>query len=332
MVKIDLITGFLGSGKTTFIKKYVKYLLDLGEKVCILENDYGAVNVDMVLVGELLGDNCNIEMVAGGCDYDCHKRRYKTKLISMGMSGYTRVIVEPSGIYDVDEFFDTLYEEPLDQWYEIGNVIAIVDAALPQQLSPDSEYLLTSQIADAGKIVLSKAQTVESAIVAKTVEHLNECLEKFSCKRRFYLEETAGLADKKVSKSDIIFAKNWDELTDADFEMLTHCEWRRYDHIKMPVNDDNNYDSLYYMNTGIVKTEQEIREMIRAVMSDDTCGHVFRIKGFIATDRNDEGPCNYLEINATREEISIKPAPAGKDIFVVIGENMNKKRIDEYCF
>lgn len=41
-----------------------------------------------------------------------------------------RVLVEPSGIYDMDEFFDVLHEEPLDQWYEIGNVIAVVDARL----------------------------------------------------------------------------------------------------------------------------------------------------------------------------------------------------------
>ena len=41
MVKIDLITGFLGSGKTTFIKKYAKYLIDQGENIGILENDYG---------------------------------------------------------------------------------------------------------------------------------------------------------------------------------------------------------------------------------------------------------------------------------------------------
>ena len=49
MVKIDLITGFLGSGKTTFIKKYAKYLLDKGMSIGILENDFGAVNVDMLL-------------------------------------------------------------------------------------------------------------------------------------------------------------------------------------------------------------------------------------------------------------------------------------------
>ncbi len=56
MIKIDLITGFLGSGKTTFIKEYAKYLIDSGEKICILENDYGAVNVDMVLLQDLFGD------------------------------------------------------------------------------------------------------------------------------------------------------------------------------------------------------------------------------------------------------------------------------------
>ena len=42
MVKIDLITGFLGSGKTTFIKKYAKYLLDKGMSIGILENDFFA--------------------------------------------------------------------------------------------------------------------------------------------------------------------------------------------------------------------------------------------------------------------------------------------------
>lgn len=104
MVKIDLITGFLGAGKTTFLKKYAQYLMEQGENIGILENDFGAVNVDMMLLQDLMGDNCELEMVAGGCDYDCHKRRFKTKLISMGMCGYDRVLVEPSGIYDVDEF------------------------------------------------------------------------------------------------------------------------------------------------------------------------------------------------------------------------------------
>lgn len=98
MVKIDLITGFLGSGKTTFIRKYAQYLMDAGNNIGILENDYGAVNVDMMLLQDLMGENCELEMISGGCDKDCHRRRFKTKLIAMGMCGYDRVIVEPSGI------------------------------------------------------------------------------------------------------------------------------------------------------------------------------------------------------------------------------------------
>ena len=49
MVKVDLITGFLGSGKTTFIKKYAQYLIDQGYRIGIIENDFGAVNVDIAL-------------------------------------------------------------------------------------------------------------------------------------------------------------------------------------------------------------------------------------------------------------------------------------------
>ena len=53
----------------------------------------------MMLLQDLESENCELEMVAGACDKDCHQRRFKTKLISMGMRGFDRVLVEPSGIF-----------------------------------------------------------------------------------------------------------------------------------------------------------------------------------------------------------------------------------------
>ena len=50
MIKLDLVTGFLGAGKTTFLKKYAGFILDKGERICIIENDFGAINVDMVIL------------------------------------------------------------------------------------------------------------------------------------------------------------------------------------------------------------------------------------------------------------------------------------------
>ena len=67
MIKVDLITGFLGSGKTTFMKKYAEYLIEKGMNIGILENDHGAVNVDMMLLHDLEGEHCELEMIAGGC-------------------------------------------------------------------------------------------------------------------------------------------------------------------------------------------------------------------------------------------------------------------------
>ena len=70
MVQVDLITGFLGSGKTTFLRRYVQYLVAQGHSVCILENDFGAVNVDAMLLQDLIGEHCDIETISGGCDCD----------------------------------------------------------------------------------------------------------------------------------------------------------------------------------------------------------------------------------------------------------------------
>lgn len=53
MTKIDLITGILGSGKTTFLLKYARHFIDRGENIAILENDFGAVNIDMMILQEL---------------------------------------------------------------------------------------------------------------------------------------------------------------------------------------------------------------------------------------------------------------------------------------
>lgn len=72
----------------------------------ILEKDFGAVNVDMLLLQDLMGDNCELEMISGGCRQRNAQKTFPDKTDRKGMCGYDRVIVEPSGIYVVDEFFE----------------------------------------------------------------------------------------------------------------------------------------------------------------------------------------------------------------------------------
>lgn len=322
MIKIDLITGFLGAGKTTFIKKYASYLIKQGKKIGILENDFGAVNVDMLLLQDLEGDNCSLEMIAGGCDADCHKRRFKTKLIAMAMSGYDRVIIEPSGIYDVDEFFDALYEEPLDRFYEPGNVIALVDAGLEQDLSKEAKYLLASEAADAGCVLFSKCDEVSEEQIKNTLSYLNQALEQVHCKRRFTLDQ--------------ILCKNWKDLNEDDYKRLLTCEHRIEDYEKMPMEQDKVFDSLYYLNFSM--DPDQLKRAVQKMFQDPSCGKLFRVKGYIKNNgkwglEQDTGNGEenvWLELNATCKEFSLKPVPKGQEVLIVIGEKLSKERAALY--
>ncbi len=306
MISIDLITGFLGSGKTTFIKKYAKYLIDQGKNIGILENDFGAVNVDAMLLQDILGENCTLEMVAGGCDADCHRRRFKTKLIAMGMCGYDRVLVEPSGIFDMDEFFDVLHEDPLDRWYEIGSVITVIDAGTDTTLSESSRFLLASQAAQAGTILYSHVQETQDCVLSTTKQYVADLMESLRC---------------SAPSGQFILQKDWDKLLPADFENIMHSGYHSADYRKMWLDEKKTYDSLYFMNMEF--TESFLRESCTQILKDPACGKVFRIKGFQKLPDN-----TWIAVNATHQNTEIHPVPNGQAILIVIGEGLHPEAIE----
>ena len=303
-IKIDLITGFLGSGKTTFIRKYVEYLIKQGERVGILENDYGAVNVDMMLLSDLRGPSCEIEMIAGGCCYDCHVRRFKTKLISMAMSGYTRVIVEPSGIFDTDEFFDLVYDDPLDNWYEIGSVITIVDSGIEIK-DKDTEYLFASQLSSAGAIVFSKVKNyTKSDLIAK----INKSLASIGCNRKV-LEDEAYMGHHA-------------SFSDKEFDSNKNSGYHSYSYEKRRVMEDNDYSSLFLMNKNL--DENTLVDISNELFKNKEYGDIIRIKGFFR--KLDKW---YL-MNMTKDAKDIDEISAGQDVIIIIGKNLDEEKIKEF--
>ena len=307
MVKVDLITGFLGSGKTTFIKKYARYLMEQGQNIGILENDFGAINVDMMLLRELEGENCELEMVAGGCDKDCYRRRFKTKLIAMGMCGYDRVLIEPSGIFDVDDFFDALHEEPLDRWYQIGNVITVVDASLEKTLSKEADYVLASEVANAGCVLLSKTQDASAEEIRQTVAHLNRALQEIHCSR--------------VLKDEVI-CKDWEDFTEKEFKKILESGYLVEDYEKLYADQDEIFQTLFFMDEKIAVSKA--KHAAKKIFADPACGGVLRVKGFLQDGKN------WLELNATQHEISLKPIGTGQDVLIIIGEKLNEEKIRYY--
>ena len=306
MVQVDLITGFLGSGKTTFLRRYVEYLVRQGHNVCILENDFGAVNVDAMLLQDLIGAHCDLETISGGCDCDTHQRRMRTKLISMAMRGFDRVVIEPSGIFDVDEFYDILRDEPLDRWYTLGNVVAIVDAKLEDELSPQADYLLASEAASAGLVVMSRVQQSGAGECAAVIDHLNRALAYCHCTRRFGAD---------------VLCKDWAALTDTDFARIDGCGWRQTSYVKLHFNEHEVFTSLYFLEAG--RSVDQLKTAAQTLLHSAQYGHILRIKGFVP----DGG--GWVELNAARDTMTVRPIPNGQEVLIVIGEGLQKDAIEK---
>lgn len=305
MIKIDLITGFLGSGKTTFLLKYADYLMRQGLKIGILEYDHGAINVDFLLLQKLRGEQCELEMLSAACDADCHKRRFKTKLISMAMTGYDRIIIEPSGVFDVDEFLDNINEPPLDRWCEPGSIITVVDSGIGDMaISHASENMLVSQIANAGLVLFSKTQNYNEGTILKTTEYIKAAL------------KNAGCSKKVDAVSEF---RNWSEFADSDFQAFSKCGYRLTDYIKYGFGEQDNFETVCFMNEQL--SLEAINNAADVLFSSNRFGNIIRIKGFVCEKQQ------WYSVNIERNNKRIEPISAGKDALIVIGEQLDEDGI-----
>ena len=305
MIKVDLIAGFLGAGKTTFLLKYARHLMAEGERIGILVYDYGAVNVDMLLLNKLRCSKCEIEMVAAACDEDCLRRRFSTKLIAMAMSGYTRVIIEPSGIFDMDMFFDALRDDPLEKWYEIGSVITIVNAKLRDDLSVDEDFVLASHVANAGCVVLSRTQLATTNEIMSTKEHILRATQAINCKKY----------------TDNFLEKNWEELDKEDYVNLMDAGYRLGSYVKLSAGREMDFSSKCYLDLPL--SLEELKERIIRLFKTEEFGKIIRVKGFVI----DEG--GSIQINASEYEILTEPVSIGQGVLIVIGYDLNEDNLDK---
>ena len=303
MTKVDLITGFLGAGKTTFLLRYADFMLRQGRRIAILVFDRGAVNVDMPLLHTLRGENCEIEMLAGACDEDCHRRRFRTKLISLGMRGFDRVLIEPSGVFDMDEYFDVLHDSPLDRWFEPGSVITIVDAMLEEDMTPEEDYYLASQAAAAGCVLLSRTQLADAGQIRRTLRHV----------------ERACAAISAPGVSGRVLEKSWDALTEENFRRLENCAYRAADYRKTIAGSASAFQSLSFL--GLTLDRAELEEKSGRLFSEATFGRILRVKGFFAEDGV------WYQFNATKDSAHVEAVPENRSALIVIGCGLNEDAI-----
>ena len=171
MTKIDIISGFLGAGKTTFIKKLLKEAI-AGEKVVLIENEFGEIGID----GGFLQDaGIEIREMNSGC-ICCSLVGDFGKSLAEVLNTYTpdRVIIEPSGVGKLSDVMKAVCDVAGEIDVKLNGSITVVDAQKCKMYMKNFGEFFNNQIENAGMIVLSRTDVANADKVAQAVEMIRE--------------------------------------------------------------------------------------------------------------------------------------------------------------
>ncbi len=171
MTKIDILSGFLGAGKTTLIKKLIEEAFK-GEKLVLIENEFGEIGID----GGFLKDaGVEITEMNSGCICCSLVGDFGTALKQV-ITEYTpdRVIIEPSGVGKLSDVIKAVEDVKADCKVEINSATTVVDVMKCKMYMKNFGEFFNNQVEAAQTIVLSRTQNAKEDKILDTVKMLKE--------------------------------------------------------------------------------------------------------------------------------------------------------------
>ncbi|GKX68371.1 CobW family GTP-binding protein [Inconstantimicrobium mannanitabidum] len=312
MKKVDIISGFLGAGKTTLIKKLLKERLN-GENIVVIENEYGEVGID----GNILkSDNITIKEITSGCICCTISSSFKDVLDEV-FDTYNpdRIIVEPSGVAKLSEVVKEIRSEQVKRNIIINMQIAVVDSVNFENYFDNFGEFFVDQITNAKTIILSKTQLMRNT-------DLNQVFK----------------AIRKMNPTCPIITTNWDNIPAS--KILEVGEFRnkdvlsQVDLIRKPLNVSHlirkgmKSDSIasdvfktWGVETPKVFKKSELRNILEE-LGKGNYGNVIRVKGVVNT------AASWIQFDYVPGQIEIKDINydyTGR--ICVIGSELKKEAI-----
>ena len=173
IIKVDIISGFLGAGKTTLIRKLLEEALK-GEKCVLIENEFGEIGVDN---GFLKDAGIDIKEMNSGCICCSLVGDFGTALKEV-IDTYApdRIIIEPSGVGKLSDVIKAVMDLGLEN-VVVNSASTVVDADKAKLYNKNFGEFFDNQIKSAGTIILSRTQLIDDGKVmdaAQIIQGLNE--------------------------------------------------------------------------------------------------------------------------------------------------------------
>ncbi len=164
-MKIDIISGFLGSGKTTFIKRLLNSKLK-NEKVVLIENEFGEISVDTDFLADT---NIDVKELSQGC-ICCSLFGDFSKSLNEVVEKYSpdRILIEPSGVGKLSDIINAVKDADLSDC--LNSLVCMVDVNKARMYSKNFGEFFLDQIRSAHTIILSRTDIASSARVEEAIE------------------------------------------------------------------------------------------------------------------------------------------------------------------
>ena len=296
-IPVNIISGFLGSGKTTAIIRLLSEKIS-DEKWAVIINEFGKVSIDSQTIGES-SEAGTIFEISGGCICCSAKGYFGENLGQIIKAGtYSRIIIEPSGLGGI-EMVSEIVAANAD--LRLMKVICLVDLPGIENIRFHKLPVYRVQIEKADIIVFSKRDLLEN------VTKENELVEKFKTLypgKRYYLNSV----DKYF----------WSTLLEIDEAAKEMARFRMISPHDQQLTDDNFQSESYYFPADTIFSRVRLSQFFKNHPS------VIRAKGHLLTEDG------WVLLNVTLEGCNFEPCLAkGQNQLIIIRESLPSITIEK---
>ena len=307
--EIFVISGFLGAGKTTFIQKLLKEAFE-GEKVVLIENDFGEINVDAAL---LKSGSVEVKEINAGC-ICCSLSGDFVKALRDLLRRFhpDKIIIEPSGVGKLSDIVKACADPRVHPLAEVKAKITVVDVKRCKMYLDNFGEFFEDQIQNADIVLLSRTEDDpdKASDAEKLIRGLNP--------------HTAIVAKpwSRIAAADILY---------PDHEHGNHCGHTHGCSCGHHHGHDDQcgcglghaaedvFDTVTIRTKRIFSAE-DLRTRI-ADMERSAKGTILRAKGIV------RGPSGYMNLQYLPGDIQITKCAASGDMLCIIGRNLNQQEL-----
>lgn len=338
MIKIDIVSGFLGAGKTTLIRKLIKEELS-NEKIVLIENEFGEIGIDS---GFLKDCGIEIKEMNSGCICCSLVGDFATSLQEVIKTYHPdRIIIEPSGVGKLSDVIKAIRQLEDDNELCLNSKVAVVDAVKAKMYCKNFGEFYVNQIEHANTIILSRTGIIdESAVVGcvellrtynKTATIITTPWELLNSKKIVDAIEGKGKLEEQVTCTCGCHHEHEDSCHEESCHEHSCHEHSCHEH---ECNENHEHQGHHHhadeifsswgIETPKVYKKKQLENILQQLRKEEEFGMVLRAKGMVPTE---DGTWIYFDY--VPEETSLKdgePDYTGK--VCVIGTGLLEHKLE----